>query len=202
GVSIIKPIVFGNIARAFTSPRSEDSRTHEWTLYVKSYYDEVFKLHESYSNPIRGIYPILHKELFEPPYEISETGWGEFELTLYHIIRLFPINAVTLKDDENLIVSELYDEIVINDPTATIYRALESSLDSPQFPLTQNIDCIYRETKIPETIDILKENCDLVASELAKGKNYLNRLKERIINLQTLLSKESSDGPETTNSSS
>ena len=55
----------------------------------------VFKLHESFHKPTRTI--------SVPPYEVSESGWGEFEiqatihlmdpaepsLTLYHFLKLY-----------------------------------------------------------------------------------------------------------------
>lgn len=104
GVTIVKPIVYGNVARYFGKKREEDGHTHQWTVYVKPYLNEDmstyvkkihFKLHESYNNPNR----IMTK----PPYELTETGWGEFEIvikiyfhdpnerpvTIYHILKLF-----------------------------------------------------------------------------------------------------------------
>ena len=54
-----------------------------------------FKLHDSYAN--------ANRTLTKPPYEVTETGWGEFEIvikiyfqdpserpvTIYHILKLF-----------------------------------------------------------------------------------------------------------------
>nr|XP_029501201.1 YEATS domain-containing protein 4 [Oncorhynchus nerka] len=89
GVTIVKPIVFGNVARYFGKKREEDGHTHQWSVYVKPYRNEdmsayvkkiQFKLHESYVNPLRVV--------TKPPYEITETGWGEFEI----IIKMFFID--------------------------------------------------------------------------------------------------------------
>lgn len=75
GATLIKPIVYGNVAKHFGKKREEDGHTHNWTVYVKPYKNEDmsayikkvhFKLHESYANQNR----ILTK----PPFEISETG--------------------------------------------------------------------------------------------------------------------------------
>nr|CAD7257978.1 unnamed protein product [Timema shepardi] len=83
GVCIVKPIVYGNIARYFGKKREEDGHTHQWTVYVKPYHNEDmsayvkkvhFKLHESYADPNRII--------MKPPYEVTETGWGEFEIVI------------------------------------------------------------------------------------------------------------------------
>ena len=40
GVSIVKPVVYGNIARYFGKKREEDGHTHEWTVYLKPYHNE------------------------------------------------------------------------------------------------------------------------------------------------------------------
>lgn len=83
GLVIVKPIVYGNVARYFGKKREEDGHTHQWTVYVKPYANEDmsayikkvhFKLHESYANPNRIV--------TKPPYELTETGWGEFEIVI------------------------------------------------------------------------------------------------------------------------
>lgn len=82
GLVIVKPIIYGNIACYFGKKREEDGHTHQWTVYVKPYNNEDmsyvkkihFKLHESYANPNRIV--------TKPPYEITETGWGEFEIVI------------------------------------------------------------------------------------------------------------------------
>lgn len=37
----MKPILYGNIARYFGKKRDEDGHTHQWTVYVKPYRNEV-----------------------------------------------------------------------------------------------------------------------------------------------------------------
>ena len=63
------------------------------SVYVKKV---QFKLHESYPSPIRGgvcvcvcvcvcvLTVCCHGDVvvMKPPYEISETGWGEFEVVI------------------------------------------------------------------------------------------------------------------------
>ncbi len=41
GVTIVKPIVFGNVARYFGKKREDDGHTHQWTVFVKPYRNEV-----------------------------------------------------------------------------------------------------------------------------------------------------------------
>lgn len=104
GATVVKPIVYGNVSKHFGKKRESDGHTHEWTVYVKPFINEdmsnfvkkvTFKLHESYANPSRSV--------TKPPYEVSETGWGEFEVqikihfndvneravTFYHVLKLF-----------------------------------------------------------------------------------------------------------------
>lgn len=40
GLTITKPIVYGNFARYFGKKREEDGHTHEWTVYVKPFNNE------------------------------------------------------------------------------------------------------------------------------------------------------------------
>lgn len=80
---MVKPVVIGNIAKYFGRKREEDGHTHQWTVYLKPYLNEDysafikrvhFKLHDSYANPNRVI--------TKPPYEVTETGWGEFDVVI------------------------------------------------------------------------------------------------------------------------
>lgn len=82
GITIVKPIVYGNVAKWFGKKREEDGHTHNWTIYVKPYRNEDmsayikkvhFKLHDSYANQNRII--------TKPPFEVSETG-------KYHLLNI------------------------------------------------------------------------------------------------------------------
>jgi len=62
GVTIVKPIVVGNISQSFGKKRESDGHTHDWTVFVKAHDNEdmssyvkkvQFKLHESYANANR-----------------------------------------------------------------------------------------------------------------------------------------------------
>ncbi len=77
------PIAYGSVA-FYLGPTADEYRTHRWTLYVRSpdpNFDlgnaiskVIFQLHPSFPQPTR--------ELTEPPFEITETGWGEFEASM------------------------------------------------------------------------------------------------------------------------
>ncbi|KIK96403.1 hypothetical protein PAXRUDRAFT_825968 [Paxillus rubicundulus Ve08.2h10] len=119
GVTIHRPIIYGNTATVLTAAEKEsapEGHSHRWTVAVRSaasapesdvvggaddlgYFIKrvTFKLHETYANPSRNV--------DRPPFEVSETGWGEFEIqirvnfvtesgekaiTLYHHLKLHP----------------------------------------------------------------------------------------------------------------
>ena len=83
------PIVYGSVA-FFLGKKADEYHTHKWTLYLRSPNQTkdnkndknqedlslcvakvVFQLHTSFAQPVR--------ELVEPPFEVTERGWGEFE---------------------------------------------------------------------------------------------------------------------------
>ncbi|XP_065183734.1 YEATS domain-containing protein 4-like [Sycon ciliatum] len=137
GTTIVKPILIGNTSRYFGKKREEDGHTHSWTVYVKPYRNEdmsiwvkrvQFKLHDSYPNPTRIV--------TKPPYEVTESGWGEFEINVkiffndanekpvntYHLLKLFHSDATGIIKKH--VVSELYDEIIFTEPTHTTLQLL------------------------------------------------------------------------------
>ncbi|CAH8847397.1 unnamed protein product [Trichobilharzia szidati] len=158
---VVKPIVYGNVSRYLGKKREEDGRTHQWTAFLRPYNNNEdlstfikkvhFKLHESYSNPIR----IVNK----PPFELTETGWGEFDITIKviftdpnekplvitHLIKLFHCDHEIMMGHRSL-VREIYDEMVFVDPSPTFYRALMTRSQIPP-----NIPTIPHETDFKET---------------------------------------------------
>jgi YEATS domain-containing protein 4 len=73
------PIVHGSVA-FYLGKKADEFKSHEWTLYLRGPNNEdishciqkvVFQLHASFSQPVR--------EYTQPPFEVTEKGWGEFE---------------------------------------------------------------------------------------------------------------------------
>ena len=169
GVSIFRPIVYGNIAipvdPAERPKGMPTDHTHTWTICVKGvdgaditdFIKKVqFKLHaDTYSNPYGVKMPTLSlagmladwRTAFEaPPYEVSESGWGEFEiqiklffhpesnekpLTLFHYLKLHPYNSdeaelELARQQRRPVMSYVYDELVFNEPTEAMYDILTS----------------------------------------------------------------------------
>ena len=184
GVCIVKPIVYGNSSRRFEKKREEDGHTHSWTVYVKPYNNEdmsvyvkkiQFKLHDSYATPIRVV--------TKPPYEVTETGWGEFEVvikvffhdtgerpvTIYHALKLFQTDSNIVLSKYN-IVSESYDEMIFQDPSVMMHSLLTSNR---QLTLGAHKHETDFEEKKKKTLQHLNTAKDKVQAEI-------NDLKEKL----------------------
>ncbi len=127
---IYKPIVVGTISMA-QGKKGQKDQLFAWCCYVRGANNEgiahfvkkvVFTLHPTFKNNVRTVE--------EPPFEIQEQGWGEFEITvrihfvdssekpveIIHFLKLFNEDK-TSQTPRKPIVSEQYDEIVFSEPT-------------------------------------------------------------------------------------
>jgi len=140
-------LVFGSIAIPIPpSARPANlppDHTHRWTIFVRPispnhdvthWLKKVqFKLHETYSQSLRTVEA--------PPFEVTETGWGEFEvaiklffvpeagekpISVYHQLKLHPYgpDAEKQKERGGEVVSRCYEEIVFNEPSEGFYEVL------------------------------------------------------------------------------
>lgn len=194
GLTIVKPVIYGNISRYFGKKRDEDGHTHQWTVYVKPYKNEDlstyvkkinFKLHESYPNP--------NRVLVKPPYEVTETGWGEFEVvikiyfndpnerpvTIYHLLKLFQSETDIMLGKKSLVV-EYYDEIVFQDPTAMMQQLLNSSRPVAIGAYKHETDFEEKKEKTLEKIMSAKSKIRYEIQELNE------RLKQKKESIQVL----------------
>ncbi|GLH15722.1 YEATS domain-containing protein 4 [Gryllus bimaculatus] len=203
GVTIVKPVVYGNIAKSFGKIREEDGHTHKWTVYVKPYRNEDmsmyvkkvhFKLHDSYADANRMV--------SKPPYEVTETGWGEFDIvikiffndpnerpavTLYHTLKLFQPGPDALVAKKTL-VTEFYEEIVFQDPTALMQYHLtstkpltlgpwehETNFEEKKDKTLQTI--LTAKNKIRHEINDLRDKLKLAKETMAKFKAEINKIQ-------------------------
>ncbi|XP_074655607.1 YEATS domain-containing protein 4-like [Tubulanus polymorphus] len=198
GLTIVKPIVYGNIARYFGKKREEDGHTHQWTVYVKPYKNEDmsayvkkvnFKLHESYANPNRVV--------TKPPYEVTETGWGEFEIamkiffndpnerpvTVYHLLKLFQSETDIMLGKKSLI-AEFSDEIVFQEPSALMQQLLTSSRALTLGAYKHETDFEEKKTKTLHNIMNAKNKIRYEISELnerlKQSHEAIHKLKDEI----------------------
>ncbi|MGH0138581.1 UNVERIFIED_CONTAM: hypothetical protein FKN15_026486 [Acipenser sinensis] len=201
GVTIVKPIVYGNVARYFGKKREEDGHTHQWTVYVKPYRNEdmsayvkkiQFKLHESYGNPLRVV--------TKPPYEITETGWGEFEIiikiffidpnerpvTLYHLLKLFQSDSSAMP--KKTVVSEFYDEMIFQDPTAMMQQLLTTSRQLTLGAYKHETEFAELEMRTREKLELAKKKSSFEITELKErlkaSRENINYLKSEIRKLE------------------
>lgn len=194
GISISKPIIYGNYAEKISEsnplpPGAPKDHTHTWTLFVKDaigqdmslYVKKVqFKLHETYPNPTRTVE--------HPPFEVKESGWGEFEvqikiyfnsvcgercITLYHNLKLHPYPQESIPisvgpavpTKEGCVESILYDEIVFNEPTEKMFRLLTAKpgsllpYKSETTPFTKEHER-EEEDRIDKTLKIVQRQVD------------------------------------------
>ncbi|KAI8831771.1 yeats family-domain-containing protein [Chytriomyces cf. hyalinus JEL632] len=181
------PIIFG-------PPPSDPSHTHRWTVFVRGANDGdispiikrvSFKLHESFVPPVRvnG----------SPPFEVTETGWGEFEiliklsyadsqekpLPLFHQLQLYPKDKDPDPDAEYAklpITSEHHEEIVFNEPHEEFneplrrYRAqvIANSGKTPQLEASETKRLYSINDKV--LADIEKWKSKLAAAQHTKKK--------------------------------
>lgn len=148
GVEFTLPIVIGTAAFGL-GKKATETETHRWTLYVRpgdgaDMSDVVskiaFHLHPTFHNPDRDA---------PPPYEMTETGWGEFELTadvhfvdaageppveLAHRLRLYHDNDPGNVNPKRPVVAESYEEIVFSEPRVEFWRLLCSRTRRPPNP--------------------------------------------------------------------
>lgn len=200
GVTIVKPVVYGNVAWYLGEKKDEDGHTHQWTVYLRSYDNEdmsvyvkrvQFKLHESYAEP--------NRVLTAPPYTLTETGWGEFEIaikiffhdsnerpvTIYHFLKLFD-----REEDGNVKVvpgpvnSEFYDELVFMDPTVKMHKMLTQPKSSHTAVASHNQN--YELKKVQDLKKILdakqkvKQEIEDLKKKLASTKDDVQKMRKKV----------------------
>ncbi|CAK7334309.1 unnamed protein product [Dovyalis caffra] len=130
-VEISVPVVYGTMA-FYLGRKANELQSHKWTVYLRGATNEdlsvvikqvVFQLHPSFDNPIRVVE--------SPPFELSECGWGEFEIgisilfhddvcdkhvDMFHLLKLYPDAESGPQSTKKPVVVETYNEIVFPDP--------------------------------------------------------------------------------------
>ncbi|KAJ3219914.1 hypothetical protein HDU67_008443 [Dinochytrium kinnereticum] len=198
-VSISKPILYGSIATPLgkKDTPSDPSHTHKWTVYVRgvdgedlNYYIKKvsFKLHESFPNHNR----VIEKH----PFEVTETGWGEFEILiritlqdpgekhiqLYHQLQLYPkendANGMQIKRQ---VIAEKYDEIVFNEPNEDMLPMLNAYTNNPARTNAPNFSLEVEEEEAKRYLDAN----EVILTETEKLKERLRKAEEEGRKLQT-----------------
>mmetsp|Transcript_3785 Transcript_3785/g.6648 ORF Transcript_3785/g.6648 Transcript_3785/m.6648 type:complete len:232 (-) Transcript_3785:384-1079(-) len=194
--AIVKPVVYGSIA-FFLGKKAVDSHSHRWSIYLRGLEDEdlsyfvkrvEFTLHPSCQIPL-----VVCEE---PPYVVTQTGWGEFDaritivlkdenetrVNIIHQLRLYPpgvsatnTNALMRKP----VVNEHYEEIIFHEPTQDLHALL---LEEPTRKGVSPPELIPYFTQISET-DSMKQVVaaqSFVNAEMQKTLAGLASLQEEI----------------------
>ncbi|KAL7531773.1 hypothetical protein ACHAXR_004229 [Thalassiosira sp. AJA248-18] len=203
------PIAYGSIA-FYLGKKADEYHTHRWTLYVRSPDNDnnfdlskaiskvVFQLHPSFPQPTR--------ELTEPPFEVTETGWGEFEASirivwreeaderstiLTHGIRLYPNKAPATAADPSAymnttvpVVAEKYDEVVFTNPKAGFHRSLLDRHKTKKLPYP-----LSNEQSVQEHFRTYGDEEDVKAMLVAKKflESELRNVKDRLLSVDAEL---------------
>ncbi|CUM65711.1 uncharacterized protein PRCAT00003359001 [Priceomyces carsonii] len=193
-LSISVPVLYGNnavkLAPEKRTERTPPDHTHEWTVFIKPALDNIdltplikkvtFRLHETYDTPVRTIE--------QPPYEVTETGWGEFEIIIkihfhsgaelgineknfqiFHGLKLHPFNPQIPQKENGEVHSVMFDELVFQDPTEKVFEILtRKPCNLLPYQLS---DESKRDQEYIRTDEL---------DELARLDVYVNRVKEEV----------------------
>lgn len=210
-LSVSRAVIYGNTAKKMGDnkpPNAPPEHTHIWTIFVRSPTGEdisyfvkkvVFKLHETYPNPIRTIEA--------PPFELTETGWGEFDINIkiffadesnekllnfYHRLRLHPYNnldqpggAPEVKTEESdkkdaipntneEISSIFYDEIVFNEPHEEFFKILMKTPGN-LLPSNKTDACLFSRQLEQDQITRINMATSKIDKEIEEYKNKLQQ---------------------------
>lgn len=138
----VKPIVYGSCA-FWLGKKADETASHKWCVFVRGNNNEditsvvkevAFTLHSSFTNPVR--------RLTTSPFEIYESGWGEFEIkiqiTLHdpslrvlefsHALKLYPFLSHQTQSTKKPVMSESYDEIIIINPKVEYFPNIDDEV--------------------------------------------------------------------------
>ncbi|KAG6392678.1 hypothetical protein SASPL_146902 [Salvia splendens] len=207
-VEICVPIVYGTIA-FWLGRKASETQSHRWTVYVRGATNEdigvvikrvVFQLHPSFENPVRVVE--------SPPFELSECGWGEFEiaislffhndvcdkqLDLYHHLKLYAEDESGPQSTKRPVVVETYNEIVFPDPSESFYARIQKhpAVIVPRLPIMLNLPTEDPNEKKGDTKDNPLSQWFInfsEADELLKLAAARQQVQAHIINLRRQLS--------------
>jgi YEATS domain-containing protein 4 len=169
--------------------------THRWTIFLRDPNGQdlskiikkvIFKLHDTYPNPSRSIE--------SPPFEVTETGWGEFEITLkiffvnessektimlYHHLKLHPYGPGSEKVPPGTqpVASYIYDELVFNEPTEAMFELLTAK-PGAILPAVKSPDHQYSQQTENEELDRLSSGLEKVYNQVKKIKDQIKYLEK------------------------
>ncbi|KAL7544612.1 hypothetical protein ACHAWF_007989 [Thalassiosira exigua] len=216
------PIAYGSIA-FYLGKKADEYRTHRWTLYVRSP-DPTFDLSRAISKVVFQLHPSFPRptrELTEPPFEVTEMGWGEFEAgvriiwraeaeerstILTHGIRLYPNKAPATAADPSAymnttvpVVAEKYDEVVFTNPKAEFHRSLVGARKKKlPYPLSNepSVADHFRTYGDEEDVRTMLAAKQFLEGELRGAKDRLARVDKELEAVRGELAKAAREAEE------
>ncbi|OLY83490.1 Protein AF-9-like protein [Smittium mucronatum] len=199
GVVVSRPFIYGNVAVELNPPKQD--HTHEWTVFVKSCDGSdlshiipkvEIKLHETFVSSNRVLTSL--------PYEVTETGWGEFEviiklffppcsgenpISLYHMLKLYPPEGQASNWPKHKQVNNVYfDELIFSEPTEEFFEILMAN-KSPGLPATIGVDHPFSlELELKEA-KILDEAIEKTKAQYKEYELQLAAMKKEILSLKS-----------------
>ena len=191
---------WGTLAFAVGKARAgtASDHTHRWMVFVRgaagqdiTYAVEkvVFTLHPTIKDHVR--------EVSRPPFQVTETGWGSFEilidvhfraalgapgpLHLSHLLKLF--HDAPAAAPERPVLSESFDEVVFNEPTPEALSVLRRGPlgDAPPYPHQEHLSLFSAEADlaaIRAARQWVREKLDEQAERLARREAEVAALRQ------------------------
>ena len=205
-------IVYGSEAQPFDPENRPENappdHTHQWRVFVKGVNDEdvsywlkkvQFKLHETYAQSVRTIE--------QPPFEVTETGWGEFEIqiklyfvpestekpqTLWHSLKLhaYGEDAEGKRERREKVTSQNYEEVIFNEPVEQFYDLLTGGSATGQPPKSKGKHAKQASQIAGRTAEIPFAESPGNAYSRATESKELDRLTEAVKNVDQMLREE------------
>jgi len=150
-------------------------------------------LHPSFENAKR--------EVTQPPFEVTETGWGEFEIVLslffvdeaekvvelYHPLKLFPPYGQQQRKSKP-VISEQYETIVFTNPSEYLHNILLEHPQSTAKPIIQAYETQNDSQQQEEQKNIIEAQ-KKVRSAIQKLKNLYKKASAEGKSLQREIQK-------------
>ena len=209
GTQIHRPFLYGTEAIPFDPEnRPKDAppdHTHKWKVFVRGINNEdisywlrkvQFKLHDTYANSVRMIEG--------PPFEVEETGWGEFEIAIkfyftpesgekpqqiWHGLKLHPYHGdvEAQKRDRMMISSVCYEEVLFSEPAEAFYDILTGGITITKSKAGKGGKAMI---KGPPTAEIPQKNIGLNKFSREEEGKELDRLGEAIKQVKRKIEEE------------
>ncbi|KNC77504.1 hypothetical protein SARC_10039, partial [Sphaeroforma arctica JP610] len=140
----------------------------------------------------------------QPPYEVTEVGWGEFDIVIevhflnklekpiviYHTLKLFEGEG-TIRVNKRTIAYELYDELIFKDPPKPLFEALMSEQTLKKRPFSHSQDWTRVEREQLALIDSARTN---ITNQLATIANKRLKMESEIAQIHAKMRGAASTG--------